>query len=379
MAAIKPVSASLGLAPGAGDAWLTTQDFSKIGAANVRTYVDAHRALVQRGKAISPADAFWAAYPFSVLLVQGQQGASFGQLLAVLLSPLHPVRLAWTYSVTVVARNNPGDSSLMQLAEGWNMPCAGTTVSPTGQLRQLVAVPTDPGQEQDFLSWSALAVISDSNLANLPSVAGGQPLPWGGRTGINAKVVERAIKDYLLVHPHVNAIEVDIRSVNASPRAHEIDEALLELVAAENLREVEQLGGGARIWDSAHRHGEPPTRDRLFAVRGSSEPSRPFEWHSYDVSQPPSDTDLALVENASVHLGVVEGSADGVLGLLPIRRFSPSVLDALCLDQNYAPLASEDVLGLSNLLREIEIPPALQRPALRASPQAQALETISEP
>ena len=67
---------------------------------------------------------------------------------------------------------------------------------------------------------------------------------------------------------------------------------------------------------------------------------------------------------------MVEGSTDGVVGLLSLKKFSPSVLDGLRLDQNYSPAASDDVLGLSNLLRETESPANLQRTALRASPQA---------
>lgn len=377
MQTTKAVSTALGLMPGSEGAWLSGLDFSAVDGILVRRYVDAHRALVQIAKTLEPSDAFWASYPFSILVVEGKQGVSFGQLLAVLLSPLHPARFAWTFAVTVIAKSvSSGDavnSTLLQLAEGWNVPCTGAAINSAGQHRQLVSVPTDPGLEQDFASWSALAVLSDNNLADLPVMAAGQSLPWGGRTGINAKVVERAIKDYLLVHPHLNSLEVDVRSVAPAPRAQEIDEALLELVAAENLQEVGQLGGGARVWDCVDRHGATPTRDRLFAVRGNAEPTRPFEWRSYEAADPPAETDVALVENASVHLGVVEGGANGVLGLIPLRRFSPADLQGLRLDQNFLPRPGEDVLGLADLLRAIESPPHLHQPALRATPHAHAL------
>lgn len=376
MEAIKLVSAGLNIVLGGEANWLSGIDVSVIGAPIVRRYLDAHAALVRVAKTLSAADAFWAAYPFSVLVVESKHAASLGQLQAVLLSPLHPARLAWTFAVTIVAQNHDqdGDSALLQLVEGWNIPCTGVTVTATGQTRRLVAVPTDPGSEQDFVSWSALAVLNDNNLADLPTMAGGLPLPWGGRTGINGKVIERAIRDYLVVHPHLNSLEVEVRSVSQTPRAQEIDEALLNLVAAENLEEVRGLDGGTRVWDSADRLGSAPTRDRFFAVRADSNSTRPFEWRSYAADKQPMATDIAFIENASVHVGLVDGQTNGVVGPLLLKRFAPAVLDGLHLDQNFSPLPGEDLLGLANLLREIETPSNTPfQLALRASPQAQAL------
>jgi hypothetical protein len=374
MQATSVLCGALGFVPGAKGTWLSGLDFNVIGAPIVRAYVEAHSALVQLAKkGVQAADAFWAAYPFSVMVVEGRPGSSFGQLLAVFLSPLHPARLAWSYAVTVIARCGTADPQLLQLVEGWNVPCTGVTVNPAGQHRQLVAVPIDPGSEHDFVMWSALAVLSDSGLADLPVFAAGQALPWGGRTGINKRVVERAIKDYLLVHPHLNSLEVDIRSVSPAPRSQEIDDAVLTLVAAADLEEVERLSGGARVWDSEDRRGTLPTRDRLFAVRGDAEQARPFEWRTYSIKAPPAEADIALVENASVHLAVVPGGAEGVVGLLPLRRFSPALLDQLRLDQNISPRAGEDLLGLSDLLREIENPDGISNVALRATPHVQAL------
>ena len=376
MEAIKLVSTELNIVPGCEATWLSGIDVSVIGAPLVRRYVDAHAALVRVAKTLSAADAFWAAYPFSVLVVESKYAASLGQLHAVLLSPLHPARLAWTFAVTIVAQNHDHDgvTALLQLVEGWNIPYTGVTVTATGQLRRLVAVPTDPGSEQDFVSWSALAVLNDNNLADLPTMAGGLPLPWGGRTGINGKVIERAIRDYLVVHPHLNSLEVEVRSVSQTPRAQEIDEALLDLVAAENLEEVRELDGGTRVWDSADRLGSGPMRDRFFAVRGDSNSTRPFEWRSYAADKPPVATDVAFIENASVHVGLVDGQTSGVVGPLLLKRFAPAVLDGLHLDQNFSPLPGEDLLGLANLLREIETPSNTpSQLALRSSPQAQAL------
>jgi len=193
LTAIASVSTSLGLRPGAEDTWLSGIDLSVIPASVVKQYCDAHTDLVRRARQTVNADLFWASYPFAVFVVEGRQGVSFGQLQAVLLSPLHPARLAWAYAVTGIAKAGTSDPGLLGLLEGWNIPCTGVAFNPAGQKRHLVAAPTDPGIEQDFAAWGALAVLSDTGLADLPVIGAGQSLPWGGRTGINARVVERAL------------------------------------------------------------------------------------------------------------------------------------------------------------------------------------------
>jgi hypothetical protein len=375
MHALGGVCSALGIRPGEFDNWLSGFDFSAIPAASVRKYVVAHCALIRRAKEISDGDCFWASYPLSVFVVEGKPGFKFGQLQAVMLSPLHPVRFGWAYSVATVARMSAGtvDPALLSLAEGWNIPIAGWTLNAANQRRHLAAIPVDPGSEQDFIGWSALAVLNESGVAELPVLSGGQPLPWGGRTGINSKVVERAVADYLAVHPHVNAFQVEIRSVSDSPRSQEIDCAVMDLIGGAAAQGISELGGGIIVWDSEYRHGTGPTRDHLFAVRGSSNVAGPFQWRTYPATQEPSDTDLALIENASVHVAVVPTSAHGVVGSLPIRRFSPAKTENGMLDQSFSPRNGEDLLGICDLLREMEGDSAQALSALRASPQAQAL------
>jgi hypothetical protein len=373
MQALDDVCNVLGLVPGAENIWLSGIDLNRLSVSTVRKYVGAHQQLIQQSKQHGATNVFWSSYPLSVVVVEGKAGVNFGQLRAVLLSPLHPARLAWSFAVTLVARNSKAGRALLGLLEGWNIPYSGTAVNPAGQFRQLVAVPTDPGPEQDFVAWSALAVLNEAGLADLPVFAGGQPLPWGGRTGINTRVVERALVDYLNVHPHVNSVQVDIRSVSASPRSQEIDDAVLTLVGGTEIKEIRRLRGGTTVWDSQDRQGTPPTRDKLFAIRGEADNDRTFEWKIYEPQSPPVDTDIALVENASVHLAVNEGEALGVLGLLPLRRFNPSFLQTLSLNQYFFVSPGEDFLGLSDLLRELEATPSNASASLRATPHVQAL------
>ena len=378
MQAVGEICSQLGLLPGNNNAWLSGLDVDLLTGQAVRRLLTAHAALIDAATTVSTttsaSDQFWASFPFSIIVVEGRQTADFGQLRAVFLSPLHPARLAWAFAVTKIARMSKADQTLLGLLEGWNIPSTGVGVNPARQPWPLVAIPIDPGDEQDFVAWSGLAVLGQSGVAELPLIGGGQALPWGGRTGINARVVERAIRDYLVVHPHVNALEIDIRSIGAAPRSREIDECLLRLIGAADMETVSGLGGGAKVWDSLERHGTPPTRDMLFTARQSIDTGRTFEWRTYTSTNPPRDADVALVENATVHLAVVPGTADGVLGLLPLRRFSPSDLQGLQFDQNFLPPEDEDLLGLSNLLRRIEgSATGNQQLALRALPQRHAL------
>jgi len=106
MTAFREICDALGLRPGAESTWLSGLDPSVLTAAAVRRLVSAHRALVREADVIGGGDRFWASYPFSVVVVEGNQGAEFGQVQAVFLSPLHPVRLAWAFCVAALGRRN---------------------------------------------------------------------------------------------------------------------------------------------------------------------------------------------------------------------------------------------------------------------------------
>ncbi|MCB8951400.1 MAG: ATP-binding protein [Ardenticatenales bacterium] len=376
MTTVKKVCSYLGFESGNDSFWLSGFNPKVIPGTVVKSYVEDHQALVKAAKEISLTDAFWAAYPFSIAIVEGKPGAMRGQLLSLLLSPLHPARLAWAFSLAFIASGKNVSHHLLGLAEGWNIPFTGYAINAAGQKIPLIAIPTDPGQEQDFVSWSALAVLDlTKGLAELPASAAGLPLPWGGQTGINRKVVEHALKDYLKVYSHINSLEIDMRSISETPRSREIDEAVLRLLGgSDSLKEIENLGGSVRVWDSTTRLGFPPSRDELFVLREEDSRKSPFEWRIYSpASNTPLNADLAFVENSSVHLAPVAGTTKGVIGLLPLRRFFPPTLRGLEFDQNYAARPGEDLLGLSSLLKEIEYATDDPLPALRARPRAESL------
>ncbi len=373
VAASRAVLGHLGIRVGGEDVWLSATNPGELPGRVVRALVNAHSDLVAHARTLSAADVFWASYPFSIIVVDDAPGASLGQVQAVFLSPLHPVRLGWAFSVARLAQSSSVDRALLGLAEGWNLPLTGTAVSVTGQTVPMVALPLDPGDDADFATWSALGVLGNDGLARVPRLASGLELPWGGPSGINEKVVSQAITDYLLIHPYLNSLEIDVRSVSPAPRAREIDDALVRAVGGATVREVSLLGGATRVWDSENRLGEPPSRDRLLAQRDADWRDRPFEWRRYPVASAPATSDIALIENASAHMGTVDAITTGVLGLLPLRRFSVPAIAGQILDLQYAGHPGDNVLGLSRLLAEIEHSLPTGASALRVAPQAHAL------
>jgi hypothetical protein len=375
MDAICALSESIGLKPGEEKTWLSGIDPSVVPLKTLQDYISAHIDLIKAAKNISIKDSFWACYPFSIIVVDGKDGASYGKLQSIFLSPLHPVRLAWAYSVATIAKNTRSlvSEKLIGLAEGWNFPLTGFAPGISELPLELVAVPIDPGSEQDFVAWGGLCVLRDG-IVQLPRLASGMVLPWAGQTGINREVVKQAIQDYLAVHPHINALEIDIRSVLESPRSREIDQAVLDLLGGTSiLSGVNFLTGGIRVQDSISRQGIGPTRDQLSILREDGNSNKQFEWIRYAPSNKPLNADIAFIENSSVHLGVTNGKANGIIGRLPFRRFSPSILDKNRLLQDYSSLNGEDLLGLASLLNEIENYDSTQLKSLEAIPQPRAL------
>ena len=96
-------------------------------------------------------------------------------------------------------------------------------------------------------------------------------------------------------------------------------------------------------------------RDRLLAQRGTDGGERPFEWRRYSASTVPA-ADIALIENASAHMGAVNYLiGDGGTG--DRCRFVASrslFITGQVLDQQYAAQPGDDLLGLARLLSNIE-------------------------
>lgn len=72
-------------------------------------------------------------------------------------------------------------------------------------------------------------------------------------------------------------------------------------------------------------------------------------------------------------MGAVQAVTSGVMAPLPLRRFTVPAISGQVLDQQYTALPGDDVLGVSELLSEIEHRLPTGASALRVAPQASAL------
>lgn len=288
-------------------------------------YLDAYTQLVEAATHLDSVDLpmtrMWAAYPFSVSVWRG------GTCSAVMLSPLHPIRLAWIRAAegTFIDawdesdNETPDVSALAGAVEGWKFPLSGPSASPQGVM---IAIPTEAGQEQLFVGWSMLVAVStdDNRSLRSPERVAGQPAPGSSPSGLTAAAADAALKDFTRVNPHVTNVTIDLAAGVPSPRLEEIDEAVLASAGASAKSGHDRWG--IRVLDSLNRTGDLP-RSALEALLNQSAGSGSVTWSRYNpsVSQPRSN--IRLVQDSGAALRMIAGrGSGGVVGAIPLRRFS---------------------------------------------------------
>lgn len=282
-------------------------------------YLTAYAELVEKARWNGdPAGVFWAAYPFSISVWATEPAAKCS---AVLLSPLHPVRLAWLAGVESVLWESEWAEHLAGTVEGWNFPLLGPKETPSGRM---LAVPMETGDDQLFLGWSMLvrASIEGPEPLEAPDRIGDRPAPGSAASGLNATAVAAALRSYRQMNPHVSTLTVDLSASSESTRLHEVDDAVLKEIKTWTGRPDVPLIGGARIWDSTRRSGEPP-REKMARLVRSAE-GIPLTWSRYAPdSANMKRCNVRILQDAGVHLGVQSGEGRnlGVLGDVPLRRF----------------------------------------------------------
>lgn len=282
-------------------------------------YLDAYAALIGRAKDIGdPFGIFWATYPFSASV---WDTASTGKCQAVLLSPLHPLRLTWLAGAEATLWEARDATYLAGTIEGWNFPLLGPRETNNGRM---VAVPMDNGEDQVFLGWSMLveASIDGHTPLKAPTRLGNLPAPGSAASGLNATAAAAALRSYRNMNPHVSTLSIDLAAIGPTVRLAEVDEAVLAAVEKWTQGKDAQLLGGARIWDSLHRGGEAPREAVTRLARGTA--GVPLTWSRYEPDAATAKTsNIRLLQDSGVQLEV--GSAGkgnlGIVGMVPLRRF----------------------------------------------------------
>lgn len=295
--------------------------------ARVENYLSAFAQLALLAKDNSALK--WLLYPFSAIVFDAVDGNTTG----VLLSPLHPIRLAWTWSVQRAAAEVQEQVEdvvrLMRFVDGENMPICGPTPEGFGRL---ASSPLDSGPEELFVTWSYLGSINDINAGRPPPArVSGYRFPAGTASGLGKGGVAAAINDYLRVYPYVSELRLGIFAQNERPRSTELDRAIVAELDSLLRGRAGQLPGGIKVFDSKNRLGPIPDKERLLAKVVSAmdfldrdDENRlwrfPFEWKIGTNEH----VDVRFVEDSIVKVAHETGAAEleetGFLPSLPVRR-----------------------------------------------------------
>ncbi|MDR4534419.1 hypothetical protein [Glutamicibacter sp. PS] len=286
-------------------------------------YLESYAELVRESNRLGdPVGQFWAAYPFSISVWSTKGGAKSS---AVLLSPLHPVRLAWLAGVEYTLWHSEYSESLSGTIEGWNFPYFGPRED---EFSRFIAVPMETGAEQIFVGWSMLVVASMADPGSLtaPATAGGRGLPGTAASGLNSTAVSAAIRNYKKLNPHLTTLTVDLAAPESQVRLAEVDEAVIE----ESLDWVTDknvpLRGGLRVWDSTKRAGNIPIAAINKFVKNAK--GVPVAWNRYEPK--PNQyirSDVRILQDGGIRVRLRDRTAypqRGILGNVPLRRFEAS-------------------------------------------------------
>ncbi|MBY6117477.1 hypothetical protein KUW09_24970 [Mameliella alba] len=310
----------------------STLDLRSIPREKVEAYLAAYGAILEQAKGARTRS--WAAYPFSALLYDSQEGMAKG----VLLSPLHPVRLAWAWSVQTAGIDINDDPvfgkvsrSFLRFVDGEMFPEVGPS---TDLGTTWVSTGLAPGPREIFVGWSMLSgfpLVAANQSQSLKLL--GLDLPFGTPSGLDQGGVTSALRDYLRVFPASQHLRIGLAAPRGGKRFEETDDAII--AASVNLLSdrAGQLPGGIRIVDSSERKGAPPSSSRVLAKLqdvgdardGSGLP--PFEWTTEDAhSVDQHHVDLQFVEDSvvTVHTGIAHGNVEGTCTAgpsLPVNRF----------------------------------------------------------
>jgi DNA phosphorothioation-dependent restriction protein DptH len=306
--------------------WISRTSWAHLWSSR-RDELDAYLASFQRmiEAAIETRDQdtlFWASYPFSAS-VWDTLGS--GKCEAVLLSPLHPLRLGWLSSAEWSLRNCENSEGLGGAVEGWNLPAIGPSLTQNGSM---IAIPCDSGAGQVFLGWSVMANASseDFEVPRVPSRIAGVDSPGGGASGLNRSSTSSALNDYRRINPHVTTMVIDLAASSEAPRLKEIDASVLKSISDWAEKEKLQVPGGVRIWDSLNRYGPAPTEEALQVA--SAMQGVPLTWTRYKhINGSTKRCNVRFLQDSGIKVSVTKspqvGSERnfGAVGMIPLRRF----------------------------------------------------------
>lgn len=281
----------------------------------LRSYSELVEFARRRG---NPLEIFWSSYPFSFSVWDLSRESSHCS--AVLLSPLHPIRLAWLASVEATLWESVNANQFLGTVEGWNFPFFGPGPNSSSPY---FAVQSDTGDDQLFLGWSML-VATEGNSYSAPmsprNIAGTSGLGTSP-TGFNASTAKSALSAFKKLTPHLTSITIDLARQTEAPRIREVDNAVVDVMRRWSV-DTDYYPGGVHVLDSTRRLGEPPL-DSVASLLDSETGSR-LSWRRYETrSDGNIRSNLRLLQDPGLQV-LIEfgGGANGFIDDIPLKRFS---------------------------------------------------------
>ena len=305
-------------------------DLRSVEKASVENYLEAFHALLETIDE-TRSGSTWMAYPFSAILFDPGSGSFAGMLL----SPLHPIRLAWNWSAQTSSAQiasselfGSTSNSFLRFIDGDGLPLVGPTI---GYPENYLAASLSAGPEEFFSAWSLLMPVGfqQQNQKRSLELLGLQ-LPLGAPSGLDKGGMTSAIRDYLRVFPFTPQLRIGIASTNQRQRFAETDAAIVSAATELLSKSGNTLPGGVRILDSHYRTGQSPNASQVLRKLGSEHASsdadypRPaFEWLRDDGKR---SVDIRFLEDSPVHMRLSNPPTDKPQGGstgpgLPLNRF----------------------------------------------------------
>lgn len=322
------------VAKGGGPRWLSKVDlgdhFAKMGDESSRLiddYLESYIELVSFVDSYNNSSLrFWVRYPFSVSI----WGDTVAKLKGVLVSPYHPLRLAWLSTAESVLRSsqvhNETRRMMAGVVSGWQFPMLTRSATQNGAM---MAVPIDGGVDSIFAGWTMLvrAPIDQADHLEIPDRAADGKVPGVSSSGLDSTAVEGAVNDFCSANPFVSTLVIDLAAASAAPRPTQLDRGLVQRISKWTKRrtEINQSPGGVRVYDSVNRVGEMSDEvQRLIDVEGAQIPS--VTWRRYGDELPVRQANIRIMNDSGVRVSVSSSSVrNGLVADVPLRRFEVAV------------------------------------------------------
>jgi hypothetical protein len=298
-------------------------------------YLTAYKDLITfADQSCSQFTRFVARFPFSASIWNLEVQARF---VGLLLSPFHPVRLAWLTSVLNTFRMSTLPRSvnelLMSVVSGWQFPVSSITPMGGGTT---MAQPIDDGEGALFVGWSLLVPVSNEapHVVTVPQSSLGERLPATSSSGLTSSAAEEAVEKFFGLNPFVSTVVVDLAATRPVSRLESVDSGIIRALRdwRKRRKAVGLSDGGIRVFDSVNRIGSTPQQAAtLGGFEGGT--GGAFSWTRYaqpaGVQTAQLQPNIRIVEDSGMsYITLDRGQALGAVSPSFLRRFDVAEWDA---------------------------------------------------